>query len=168
MRSVRRSSPDVRLELTPLIDVVFLLLTFFVFSLVLMVRADVLDVKLPELSAGRTADRTPAITIVIDEDGGLFVEGEATELSEIGGRVRAIREERGETAPLLLAVDELGRAGDLIELADTLNAEGIGEFSVIGRPADPGGSEGVAPGEAGAAGEEGAGFVPTGPGSDEP
>ncbi len=131
----------MRLELTPLIDVVFLLLTFFVFALVLMVRADVLDVKLPELGAGRSADRTPAITIVIDEDGTLFVEGEATELAGVGDRVRALRSERGESAPVLLAVDERGRAGDLIKLADTLNAEGIAEFSIIGRPARPGAPE---------------------------
>lgn len=155
----------MRLELTPLIDVVFLLLTFFVFSLVLMVRADVLDVKLPELGAGRTAERVPAITIVIDEEGALFVEGEPAELDEIGDRVRAIRDERGEAAPLLLAVDAQGRSGDLIELADTLNAEGIGEFSVIGRPTSDGdtptgNNAGTAPPERG--------FVPTGPVIDEP
>ncbi|MFI4897809.1 MAG: ExbD/TolR family protein [Phycisphaerales bacterium JB059] len=160
MRSVRRSSPDVRLEMTPLLDVVFLLLTFFVFSLVLMVRADVLDVKLPELGAGRAAERAPAITIVIDEEGSLFVEGEPAVLAEIGDRVRALRTERGESAPVLLAVDAQGRSGDLIELADTLNAEGIGEFSVIGRPA-PGGETTPDPAAPGPA--NGGGFVPTGP-----
>ncbi len=158
--------------MTPLIDVVFLLLTFFVFSLVLMVRADVMDVKLPELSAGRSAERTPAITIVIDERGTLFVEGEAAALSEIGDRVRALRVERGEAAPLLLAVDAQGRAGDLIQLADTLNAEGIGEFSVIGRPAK-GASPGAGDPAPQAAPETnpqptGRGFVPTGPAETEP
>ena len=160
MRSVRRSSPEVRLELTPLIDVVFLLLTFFVFSLVLMVRADVLDVKLPELGAGRSAERAPAITIVIDEAGGLFIEGDPAELNEVGERVRSIRAQRGEGAPLLLAVDTQARSGDLIELADRLNAEGLGEFSVIGRPS-PG--EGQAPDEPAGTRQPLGGFVPTPP-----
>lgn len=146
--------------MTPLIDVVFLLLTFFVFSLVLMVRADVLDVKLPELGAGRAAERAPAITIVIDEEGALFVEGDPAALSEIGQRVRALRAERGESAPVLLAVDAQGRSGDLIELADTLNAEGIGEFSVIGRPAPGGGTD---PASRRGEPDDGRGFVPTGP-----
>jgi len=42
MRRLIRSNSDdwaPRIEMTPLLDVVFLLLTFFIFSLVLMVRA---------------------------------------------------------------------------------------------------------------------------------
>ncbi|MEZ6242311.1 MAG: biopolymer transporter ExbD [Phycisphaerales bacterium] len=149
MRRVRRSSAGVRLELTPLIDVVFLLLTFFVFSVVLMVRADVLDVKLPELTAGRSAEGARTITVTIDDQGKVFVEGEAVERGAIGDRIREIRAQRGEDSPILLAVDESGRAGDLIRLADELSAAGLGEFSVLGRPSN---AEGTRPG-----------FVPTGP-----
>ena len=65
-RRVRRMGDDARVELTPMIDVVFLLLTFFVFSIVLMIRADVLDVQLPELTAGENAERVTPITIAID------------------------------------------------------------------------------------------------------
>lgn len=150
MRRVRRSSAGVRLELTPLIDVVFLLLTFFVFSVVLMVRADVLDVRLPELSAGRSAEGARTITVTIDDQGRVFVEGEAVGRGGVGERVRALRAERGEDSPILLAVDESGRAGDLIRLADELSAAGLGEFSVLGRPGpdeglDRGGGPGFVP-----------------------
>ena len=64
-----------------------------------------------------------------------------------------------------VAVDAQGRSGDLIGLADTLNAEGLGEFSVIGRPS-PGGDQ--APTGDPGTNEPARGFVPTGPLGDEP
>lgn len=121
--------------MTPLIDVVFLLLTFFIFALVLMVRADVLDVKLPEIGAGE-APKGELITIALDQDGRVLLEGEPTELSMLGERVRGLRLERPE-ARLVIAVDREGRSGELIKLADTLAGEGLGEFSIIGtRPGE--------------------------------
>ena len=41
MRPLRRSEHETRVEMMPLIDVVFLLLTFFIYAMVLMVRAEV-------------------------------------------------------------------------------------------------------------------------------
>ena len=46
MRPLRRSEHETRVEMMPLIDVVFLLLTFFIYAMVLMVRAEVLPVPL--------------------------------------------------------------------------------------------------------------------------
>jgi len=136
MRRVRRTAPDVRLEITPLIDVIFLLLTFFLFSIVLMVRADVLDVRVPELSAGRS-ERAPAtVTVVITADGSTIVDGEPTPIPGIVARVKTRLEALDEGAPVLLAVDQGAPAGRLIEVADALTGGGVDRFSVIGRPTE--------------------------------
>ena len=129
---VRRMSDDVHIELTPMIDVVFLLLTFFVFSIVLMVRADVLDVNLPELSSGQTAQRVNPITIAVNESGVVLVNGEAVAMDAVVERVTALRGELGD-GPLVLAIDTRSQAGVMIELADELTGAGLGEFSIIGR-----------------------------------
>jgi len=134
MRRVRRTAPEVRLDLTPLIDVVFLLLTFFLFSMVLMVRADVLDVSLPEIGSGRPGERVSAITVSIDADGSVYINGDPFAIEDVPAEVGRLRGVSAE-APVLIAVDEGGRAGRLIELADVLRGAGINEFSVIGRPA---------------------------------
>jgi biopolymer transport protein ExbD len=131
MRRVRRTSDDVHIELTPMIDVVFLLLTFFVFSIVLMVRADVLDVKLPELSAGRSADRVIPITIAITETGDLLINAQPIQLSAVVDEVRKIQTQI-ENSPIVIAVDTRSEAGVMITLADTLTSAGLREFSVIG------------------------------------
>lgn len=125
--------------MTPLIDVVFLLLTFFVFSMVLMVRAQVLDVDLPALTAGRAGERVESITVAVDQRGAVFVNGDAVELDALPGKIEDLRAGARpgvEETPVVIAVDAGGRAGRLIEVADVLTGAGISRFSVIGRPSD--------------------------------
>lgn len=132
MRRLRRHEDEVRVEITPMIDVVFLLLTFFVFSIVMMVRADVLNVELPELASGTAAERATPITIAVGDDGGLLVNREVVEMEGVVNVVRGIREEFPE-APIVLAVDVESSSGVLIELADRLTGGGLGAFSILGQ-----------------------------------
>jgi len=131
VRRVRRSTNDVHVELTPMIDVVFLLLTFFVFSIVLMVRADVLDVNLPQLTSGRSAERTVPITIAINEAGTIFINRDEIQMDSVIERLQELKTELGDS-PLVLAVDTQSDAGIMITLADKLTGAGMGEFSIIG------------------------------------
>lgn len=117
--------------MTPLIDVVFLLLTFFVFASMLMVRARVLDVRLPTLRAGERAPAGDAITVAVRADGSVAVQGETLTLEEIPGRVRTLREAAPD-ARLLVAADEGGETGDFLALVDALTAAGLGEFQLVG------------------------------------
>jgi biopolymer transport protein ExbD len=153
MRRLRRLNTGTVIELTPMIDVVFLLLTFFIFSVALMVRADVLGVSLPELTSGAEAERVEPVTVTLRADGTVRVMGEAVERERLVDAVRAARDGR-EDAPVLLAADVDAGAGALIELADALVGAGITQFSVVGRPAaddgaESGGAEGAGSGGAG-------------------
>jgi biopolymer transport protein ExbD len=133
--------------MTPLLDVVFLLLTFFIFALVLMVRAEVLDISLPALSSGDPARPGSAITITLDAAGVVHVNGQETSRDDLVDRVRTLQEqigqELGEPARLFVAADERGRSGDLINLIDTLAHSGLGDFSVVGRPITPNNDAGL-------------------------
>lgn len=133
---MRRTNPEVRVEITPMIDVVFLLLTFFIFSIVLMVRADVLDVNLPELSTGQSAEPVVPITVAIDADGALVLNREPVAPDEIIGRLEELRANTPDT-PIVLAVDTGSDAGVLIGLVDRLTGAGIDSFSIIGKRAPP-------------------------------
>lgn len=133
MRRVRRTTPELRLELTPLIDVVFLLLTFFVFAMVLMVRAEVLGVDLPEIAAGEAGERAEMVTVTLDAEGRAFVDGEETPVEVVAAAVARARDAKG-GAEVLIAVDEGARAGTLVEVADALTAAGITAFGVLGTP----------------------------------
>lgn len=137
----RRTSPEVRFEMTPLIDVIFLLLTFFIFALVLMVRANVLDVALPEVGSGPAAGGT-TVTIAINKANLLFVDGEPVDRDALVETVRAAMADQP-GARLVIAADRASASGALIGLADLLSREGLGEFSIIG--VEPGTEQGGAP-----------------------
>lgn len=141
---LKRRQQDVRLELTPLIDVVFLLLVFFVFSLVLMVRADVLDLRLPEIGSGETARRGAEIRVTLTEDGSVLVAGESVSADTAGEAVlKRLTEAPG--TPVVLTADARAKAGALIELADRLVTAGVTEFSVLGSPGGDSPISGPAP-----------------------
>lgn len=132
MIHVRRSTPEPRLEMTPLIDVVFLLLTFFLFSVVVMVRARVLDVELPAVGAAETGTEVRAVTIALRADGGLHLEGEAITAEALAPRLLELRSEVPDLR-ILIAADESGRSGSLLGLIDTLTNAGITDFGIIGQ-----------------------------------
>jgi biopolymer transport protein ExbD len=133
MLRVRRTTPELRIELMPLIDVVFLLLTFFLFAMVLMVRAEVLDLNLPTLGAAETAEGGAFITIALDAGDAIYVDGvEVTEQS-LGDAVRT-RQEANPKARLVIAADLEGGRDALIRLFDVIAREQLGEVMLIGRP----------------------------------
>jgi len=143
VRRVRRTTtPEVRLDLAPLIDVVFLLLTFFIFAMLLMVRADVLDIRLPEIAAGNPAEPRVPITVGLLADGTVRVEDEPVGVDGLADRITRLRGEGGAPErPVLLAVDERCESGTLIRVIDALTGAGIADFAVLGTPAEPGASD---------------------------
>lgn len=124
----------------PLLDVVFLLLTFFAFALLVMVRAEVLDVELPVIEAGRTAEQagTPVV-VTIANDGSLAIDREPVEDEQLVEQLQARRSEnsaQSQEFTLLLEVDVGSPSGRLIELVQTLRRAGFDRFGVLGNTGD--------------------------------
>ena len=73
-RTTLRDSPEI--TLTPLIDVVFLLLIFFMVSTTFERRSE-LGIELPEASATADARHETVIEVVLDAEGRVFVDGDS-------------------------------------------------------------------------------------------
>ena len=70
-----RSKPEVTLELVPLIDVVFLLLIFFMVTTTFASETKI-DLTLPEAASGEGIDsEISAISLNVDKDGRYSVNG---------------------------------------------------------------------------------------------
>lgn len=135
MLRVRRTSPEPRIELMPLIDVVFLLLTFFVFAMVLMVRTEVLDLNLPTMGTADPATEGTFITIGLDADGLIYVGTDEVSLETLADAVRA-RQAADPSAKLAIAADEESKSGDFMRIVDLVSKEELGPVAIFSRPGD--------------------------------
>ncbi|MCA9295383.1 MAG: biopolymer transporter ExbD [Phycisphaerales bacterium] len=130
----------------PLIDVIFLLLTFFIFAMVLMVRAELLPFELQTFITGEPATPAPAITISIDLDGAIFVDREPVTLDTVREVVTTRAAELPDARLYLALADGNGttdRGPVLTALWDALKDAGLG-ISFVGKPSDPA-AAGLAP-----------------------
>lgn len=134
--------------MAPLIDVVFLLLTFFVFSLVLLTRVSVMDLDLPTLGSGGQSEAPEAIIVAVDSTGMVFVDGQpvgqaATAGEPLAENTRTALLEaitmniQGDTAPTIrLEIDERGVSGALLRVLDALRTQGYEAVELVGKPTE--------------------------------
>lgn len=136
MLRIRRPDDELRIEIMPLIDVIFLLLTFFIYALVLMVRAELLPMELELYEAGTPATPAPAVTLSIRLDGSLYVNRESVTLDDVLPRLRDAASTDPDTVIYLALEDGEGtvdRAPILTALWDQLQDAGL-EINFVGRP----------------------------------
>ncbi len=124
--------PEPRMEMTPLLDVVFLLLTFFIFSMVLMVRAEFLNISLPGITSGEPAKAQQTITIALSAQGQVQLNGKPIVIDELVDAVKALQEELG-TQTIWIAADESSRTGDFAHIASVLASGGIDKIALLGQ-----------------------------------
>ena len=115
-----------RVEMLPLIDVVFLLLVFFIYAMVSMVLHRGIEVALPR--AGTAAlERDDYISITLDADNQLFLDTEPVAAEDIAALVAARRGDPGK--PVFIEGDRGADFGIAIELLDDLKQAGVEEVS---------------------------------------
>ena len=137
MLNIRRVNHEARVEIMPLIDVIFLLLTFFIYAMVVMVRADLLPVQMHSFASGEPATVSPAVAISIDRHGDLFLNRERIRLDEILDRLKTIQAADPKTI-IYIAVEADGvtdRLPTFLDLYDRLAHSGL-NITLVGSPDD--------------------------------
>jgi biopolymer transport protein ExbD len=119
-------SKKARVEMLPLIDVVFLLLVFFIYAMLSMVVHHGMKVDLPSVGS-LSLEQSDYIAITIDADNRLFLNEEPMEADGLAERVLALQ--GGETKPVFINGDQKADLGLAIELLDDLKEVGIEEVS---------------------------------------
>ena len=135
LRLRRNFGGDARIEMLPLIDVIFLVLTFFIYAMVLMIPAKVLPMRLAEVPASATASRSiPAITISLDAAGNLFVDRQSTTLDDVLATVQAAVANSPDAVVYIAAAEDsqLDRLPLFIEVYGQLSEAGL-DIRLVGR-----------------------------------
>ena len=121
-----------------MIDVIFLLLVFFIYAMVLMVRVDLVPMELHSFETGEPAQPAPAATISIDLAGTIFFDRQEVALSELAGKVQERKILDPATVIYLAVADGTGttdRAPILQDVWDRLRPTGL-TINLVGRPTD--------------------------------
>lgn len=101
LRPQHRRSAEINIAVTPLIDVILVLLIFFMVSTTFKKDEARLRVQLPEAQGEKIPTEEPAtIRLLIDQAGHFFVDGQALADDRPLTLVRALTGARGERKPL--------------------------------------------------------------------
>jgi biopolymer transport protein ExbD len=130
----RHSREDVSVNLTPLIDVVFLLLIFFMVSTT-FTRETQLSIDLPEAQGKPIETAKQQIEILIDESGSYRVNGEAL----VDARMRTLQAAiykiaAGDTTlPMIISADAQAAHKDVVQAMDAAGQMGFVHLSITTR-----------------------------------
>ncbi|HJR54745.1 MAG TPA: biopolymer transporter ExbD [Gemmatimonadota bacterium] len=119
------------INITSLIDVVFLLLLFYVVTSTFLERAG-LDLTLPAASATAAA-RRDEVTLELDERGGTWLDGRSVESADLESALKDAMAEGG-TERVVLEADERVSHGRVVEAMDAARRAGASGLVVGTRP----------------------------------
>jgi biopolymer transport protein ExbD/biopolymer transport protein TolR len=116
MAFLRKKREAPRVDLTSMVDVVFLLLIFFMISTT-FVEAPGIDVKLPESSSQASKPEVREIKVYLSQTGEISIGQEKVTREELEKRLRAYGAEAKDMTFVLLA-DRDARHGEVVRLMD--------------------------------------------------
>jgi biopolymer transport protein ExbD len=131
----RRASAEI--NLTPLIDILFLVLVFLVVTASFTDRT-VLSISLPEAgTADRLATPRDAVTVVVDAGGTLYLDGVPMEAEDVRRELGLLPDPGGIT--LTVAADERTPHGRVVQVLDLARGAGILRLDIqtVRDPAGP-------------------------------
>ena len=127
-RRIRTESVDI--NLTPLIDVVFLLLIFFMVSTT-FTRESRVDINLPESTSGLAAPEEQMIEIVIDRNGHYRINGLALANHDLTTLIQALAEmSQNQNLPVVIAADENTPYQAVITALDAAAKNGLNKITL--------------------------------------
>ncbi len=126
-RHVRQQSETNQVNLTPMIDMVFILLIFFLVTTSFVKEAGI-DVNRPVAQTAEPKERG-TIRIALSEKGEIWMERRPIDIRAVRANVERMLAENPEADVIVLA-DEAARTGLLIEVMDQVRLAGVNNIAV--------------------------------------
>ncbi|MDR1748684.1 MAG: biopolymer transporter ExbD [Spirochaetaceae bacterium] len=123
MKFKRRLNTDSRVDLIPMIDVVFQLILFFLVSTTFALLPGI-TLNLPESDTSESTV-TSGIIITAEQNGTLWVNQEPVSLDELESALAAFPSDEREAVPVTLEADELITNGTIVRILDALRRTGF-------------------------------------------
>ena len=128
MKLSLQANRKARIEMLPLIDIVFLVLVFFIYAMLSMAVHRGLPVILPSSSTA-AIDKTIVLSVTVKADGTVFVDKKPTCLDDLTEALqRAVKGDDG--AGVLLFADRNLSYQKLFKVMDSIRMAGITKISL--------------------------------------
>ncbi|WP_299976669.1 biopolymer transporter ExbD [Desulfobacula sp.] len=123
-----------RIEMLPLIDVVFLLLVVFIYTMLSMAVHKGMPVTLPESSVGNS-EKDTILSVTINKDYLIFVNKELVDLEHLT-RILEQKAKKEEKTNVLLFADKSISYQHLFKVLDRIRQAGLNQISLQADPED--------------------------------
>jgi biopolymer transport protein ExbD len=121
-----------RIEIIPMIDIIFFLLVFFMLSTLAMTINRGLPVNLPK-AASAQKDLQESFNITVIQDGTLFLNKEPTTLAQLGEQVR-LGVAREPDLVVIINADDQALHGTIVAVMDEVRLAGVSRLAIAVRP----------------------------------
>lgn len=123
-----------RIELIPLIDVMFFLLASFIFVSLSMVQQKAIKVDVPKAASGE-ANRKEYSAVSVTAEGKLFLDKDPVSMEELRAALQQMAR-RSDEPRLSISADRQARHGDVVAVLDATRLAGLRKVSFETRPLD--------------------------------
>ncbi|PHS27806.1 MAG: energy transducer TonB [Robiginitomaculum sp.] len=127
-----REQEEVEVDMTPMLDIVFILLIFFIVTAVFVQERSISLVP-PPPSDNEPEKSNPVILIQINDRNVVFVNDQLTDIRRVGPAIERFRADKGDSAILIVPDDEASH-GVVITVFDA--AKNTGAPTMIQRQKD--------------------------------
>lgn len=132
MKLRERSRADFLVDITPLVDVVFLMLIFFMVS-TSFTASNSLKLDLPSSKSKQQVQQTNQVVVSIRADGQLYVQDEPVADGEL--RKRILNVTKGDpNMRVVLRADANAKHGRVVFVLDTVRGLGMGKVGIATLP----------------------------------
>ena len=132
-RTRRGYTPMAEINVTPMVDVMLVLLIVFMVAAPLLTVG--VPVDLPDTEAGAITEDTEPLAISIRKDGQIYLQETAVELENLVPRLRAITEAKPDTR-IFVRGDQAVDYGTVMVVMGRLNNAGFNKVALVTNPVE--------------------------------
>ena len=125
----KREEDNFAMEMTPLIDVVFLLIIFFMVSTVFVDFSRRMEINLPSSKSSIIDEKPKTLEIEMSKDKNIFLAGKPITVLGLEQALRKL-DVKGRKQTAIISADKLLPYGEVIQVMGLLQKAGIPDISV--------------------------------------
>jgi biopolymer transport protein ExbD len=126
-RRTRREAEEAAIDLTPMLDVVFIMLIFFIVTTSFVKEAGI-TVQKPKASKA-TAEPKATIFVAIKGNGEIWLDKRAVDVERVGATIEKLLAE-SPTDTVIVQADKESKHGVVVSVMDQIKLAGIDKISI--------------------------------------